>query len=431
MLLERQQQFQPQSAAVQPTPQQLSNLIQVLKNQIAPNILAPVVASGAATNGARVIPPLMAANIPAPDSNSNSEDDSREGEGEQRRRVSRFSDVDPWEKKSSDERRGGSLSPIAQKITDYTLPPPPHNMPDMTRPPPGFDGVAEVECNPEDLIPKLPYFELPAGVMVPLIRLEDYNYKPLDSSEIKLPPMAPPGDRLMQAVEAFYALPSHERPRDGEGWEKLGLYEYFKVKNSARKQKDEEIAEGIREKSRSPSPINIDLLRPPKRKNKRVYRSRSRSPASPAARSRSNSPAAQQPAAQAPPQRPVSESKPPPPRRNSPNPPSRNRRSERERSLSPPSFAGATFTKSATDFIAESNKGHQMLMKMGWTGVGKGLGVTEQGIDAPIAAGDVREKQDQYKGVGAPTNQDPYESFRRNKANSFIHRIRARDNERT
>lgn len=31
------------------------------------------------------------------------------------------------------------------------------------------------------------------------------------------------------------------------------------------------------------------------------------------------------------------------------------------------------------------------------------------------------------QGVGASTQADPYENFRRNKANSFIHRIRSRD----
>jgi calcium homeostasis ER protein len=59
-------------------------------------------------------------------------------------------------------------------------------------------------------------------------------------------------------VEAFYAAPSHERPRDSEGWERLGLYEYFKTKNLARKQKEDDIREGKREKSKSPSPIRRD-----------------------------------------------------------------------------------------------------------------------------------------------------------------------------
>lgn len=56
-----------------------------------------------------------------------------------------------------------------------------------------------------------------------------------------------------------------------EGWEKLGLYEYYKVKNAAKKIKEEELEQGIREKSRSPSPIVIEPVKP-KRINKRSYR---------------------------------------------------------------------------------------------------------------------------------------------------------------
>lgn len=56
-----------------------------------------------------------------------------------------------------------------------------------------------------------------------------------------------------------------------EGWEKLGLYEYYKVKNAAKKIKEEEIEQGIREKSRSISPIIIEPVKP-KRINKRQYR---------------------------------------------------------------------------------------------------------------------------------------------------------------
>lgn len=67
----------------------------------------------------------------------------------------------------------------------------------------------------EDTKPTAPYYELPAGLIVPLIRLEDCSYKPLDPEDIRLPAPAPPSERLLQAIEAFYSLPSHDRPRDG------------------------------------------------------------------------------------------------------------------------------------------------------------------------------------------------------------------------
>lgn len=66
----------------------------------------------------------------------------------------------------------------------------------------------------EPQVPTAPYYDLPAGLIVPLIRLEDYNYKPLDPSDIRLPAPAPQSERLTNALNAFYAAPSHDRPRD-------------------------------------------------------------------------------------------------------------------------------------------------------------------------------------------------------------------------
>lgn len=47
-----------------------------------------------------------------------------------------------------------------------------------------------------------------------MFQLEDDRYRPLEPSTIRLPPPAPPNDRLLAAVDAFYASPNHERPRD-------------------------------------------------------------------------------------------------------------------------------------------------------------------------------------------------------------------------
>ncbi|KOB73344.1 putative mrna binding protein [Operophtera brumata] len=142
-----------------------------------------------------------------------------------------------------------------------------NGLPDLSKPPPGFPPFPDM--NNEDLMPSVPYFELPAGLMVPLVQLEEDRYRPLEPATIRLPPPAPPNDRLLAAVDAFYASPNHERPRDNEGWEKLGLYEYYKAKNVARKMKEEAIAQGFRQKSKSPS-IGVNLNDPYEnfRKNK-------------------------------------------------------------------------------------------------------------------------------------------------------------------
>ncbi|KAL1443350.1 hypothetical protein MTO96_007439, partial [Rhipicephalus appendiculatus] len=73
--------------------------------------------------------------------------------------------------------------------------------------------------------------------------------------------------------------------------------------------------------------------------------------------------------------------------------------------------------------LDESNKGHQLLRKMGWGGAG--LGAAEQGIQDPIHPGDVRDRQDLYKGVGINLH-DPYENFRKSKGQAFINRMKAR-----
>ncbi|XP_039430231.1 calcium homeostasis endoplasmic reticulum protein isoform X2 [Culex pipiens pallens] len=274
--------------------------------------------------------------------------------------------------------------------------------------------------SPQPVQPSIPYFELPAGLMVPLIRLEDFNYHPLEPEEIRLPPPAPPNERLLSAVEAFYAPPSHERPRDGEGWEKLALYEYFKVKNASRKQKEEELESGTRERSRSPTPIDPDWLKATKKPKKRVYRSRSRS------KSREPSPRARSP----PMMRRRSRSRSRSPRRGrnrSPRSPIRRDR----RSLTPPSFGGGGFgSKSSGNPLLMEDKvpqhqqqQHQQqlpMMKMGGGGGGGGMGMSAGPVGGEVWGGHDREGLGSY---GA-RNSDPYESFRKNKGAAFITRMK-------
>lgn len=66
-----------------------------------------------------------------------------------------------------------------------------------------------------------------------------------------------------------------------------------------------------------------------------------------------------------------------------------------------------------------------VLSAVGWSGSG-GLGAKEQGIQDPIKGGDVRDKWDQYKGVGVSLD-DPYENYRRNKSYNFVARMKARE----
>lgn len=67
---------------------------------------------------------------------------------------------------------------------------------------------------PADLRPTLQYYDLPAALIVPLIKLPDCDYKPLNPADLRLPPPQPPSQRLLAALEQFYAPPMHDSPRD-------------------------------------------------------------------------------------------------------------------------------------------------------------------------------------------------------------------------
>jgi calcium homeostasis endoplasmic reticulum protein len=341
------------------------------------------------------------------------------------------------------------------QFQNFNLPPPNFSIPDLSRPPPGFNSSAEnspPQAEPIEEPDPQPFFALPAGLMVPLIRLEDCSYRGLETELIRQPAPTAPTEKLLSAVEAFYSAPSHERPRDTEGWEKLGLYEYFKMKNAVRKQKEEAIMKGERQKSKSPSPIPDSYTKPMKKQRKRVYSSKSPENRSSKSKSRSVTPPESRPVATPSTNRTRSRK-----RSRSPSPtPYRSfnrdtRVDRRKRSVTPPSFMGAT-PKAATEFIDEGNKGHQMLKKLGWKKE-TGLGFNNQGIAEPISGGEIRDRNDLYKvrskssppthailmqihfffylhqGVGMNTN-DPYENFRRNRSTNFIVRMKSKGDDK-
>lgn len=322
-------------------------------------------------------------------------------------------------------------------------------MPDFSRPPPGFPGMGGPPPQPpafdeSTLIPSLPYFDLPAGLMVPLIKLEDSGYKPLDPKKLRLPPPTPPSDRLLAAVDQFYALPSHERPRDPEGWEMLGLYEWSREKTAAIKIKADDIEAGVRQRSPTASPDPYDTYRNAEKKEVEVeqtkvvekqrkrYRSRSRtrskSPEStPERRQRSFSRSPSPTGGYTLPSYLTKRS--PSPEGGGKSPPvSSSRKRKTRRSPSPDSYvgfgqSGSGSNSASNSKLDSSNKGHQMMQKMGWKGCGLGSG--ESGITEPVSGGEVRDKTDKFRGVGH--GADPFEAFRKSKAGSFYTRMKDRD----
>lgn len=132
------------------------------------------------------------------------------------------------------------MQPAPIQVHPPQMPPlnqpfPPNSMSFQMNSPQFFGSVNTNNMPPKEVIPDVPYYDLPAGLMVPLVKLEDFEYKAINPKDIRLPPPAPPSERLLQAVEMFYAAPSHERPRNSDGWEQLGLYEFFKAKSQAQK----------------------------------------------------------------------------------------------------------------------------------------------------------------------------------------------------
>ncbi|XP_046851460.1 calcium homeostasis endoplasmic reticulum protein-like isoform X2 [Xenia sp. Carnegie-2017] len=291
--------------------------------------------------------------------------------------------------------------------------------------------------------PQAMYYELPAGLMVPLINSPDVDYEPLDPKDIRLPPPQPPSDRLLTAVEAFYSPPSHERPRNSDGWEAGALHEFYKtklkfikereirdkvemVKEMAQKLKKQDEKEEEEEKQRprslsksppkakSPSPVRRRSRSSSPARRKSRSRSRSKSPRRRRQPSRSRSRSAQKSRSRS-----GSRS-----RSRSRSPRRRRSRSPRRRSPTPPSFGGPFLQKSLNTRIDESNVGHQLLKKMGWEGAG--LGKSEQGIQDPIKQGEVRDKQDMFKGIGVDIN-DPFDQYRKNMSYTYNRPRRDRD----
>lgn len=82
---------------------------------------------------------------------------------------------------------------------------------DLSKPPPNFGplpppGVAATNLMDKSLAElEVPYYNLPAGLMVPLVKMEQFDYKPLDHKLIKMPAPQPPTEKLLKAVDEFYA----------------------------------------------------------------------------------------------------------------------------------------------------------------------------------------------------------------------------------
>ncbi|EGT42700.1 CBN-TAG-65 protein [Caenorhabditis brenneri] len=56
------------------------------------------------------------------------------------------------------------------------------------------------------------------------------------------------------------------------------------------------------------------------------------------------------------------------------------------------------------------------MAKMGWTS-GRGLGSNEHGIVDPVSGGEIRDRNEQFMGLGRTL--DPYEQFRKQRSGTY------------
>ncbi|PAV58608.1 hypothetical protein WR25_16033 [Diploscapter pachys] len=379
--------------------------------------------------------------------------------------------------------------------------------PKETLPPDGDD----IDGHPFDetqLMPKLPYYDLPAAIMCPLLKMETLTYDTLKPSSMRLPPPVPPSQTLIVAVDQFYrGIKTLDYPRDGNLWERDSLVDFFdrkmrlkqilqeklanenktledlitnkmsendvKLMREDQSQRAKEIINRHRKEnsydrdsrdrsitpesdrgrerdrnrkrddsrtsspkhpaSRSRSPDTPKRYKYSSRRSRSRTRSRSRSRSRTRSRSRGSTRSRSRSPRRSGKRRSRTRS------RSDSRSPKRTRRSrsassspERpmfgdssaastsKRSPTPPraSFgAPISFQLSGQPTVAE-NKGAMLMQKMGWKGTG--LGVKESGISEPITAGEVRDKTDQYRGLG--NQPDQFEAYRKSRSSGYHER---------
>lgn len=273
------------------------------------------------------------------------------------------------------------------------------------------------DIDEKSLIPRVPFFDLPAGVMMGQIKIEDLTYKPIEVDKLRLPPALPPTPRLMMAIDAFYAPTTIDRPRDTQGWEKDGLAEFYERKSRLRKVLEDthcingKTFEDLISNRLSATELEEEREEREEERRKRIDKflrgSRSRSRGRSRSRSRSHS--------RSPRRRRSSSSSSRRSSSRSSSPLSRPQFNRRASPSPPPARFGVPSGPPAP--LGSDNKGALLMAKMGWSG--KGLGAKEHGMQDPVSGGEVRMGDEKFKGLGFKESSDEFSEYRKRTSSQY------------
>lgn len=91
----------------------------------------------------------------------------------------------------------------------------------------------------EGIMPTLPYYLLPAGIMTPLLKQSrEEFYAPLDPTKLRLPLPKRPDERLLKAIDSYY-IEVHRPNKENDGWSKLFLESSERQASDITKTEDE------------------------------------------------------------------------------------------------------------------------------------------------------------------------------------------------
>ena len=249
--------------------------------------------------------------------------------------------------------------------------------------------------------PQQYYYDLPAGLLLNHIKLEDSEFKPIDPAHMRLPSPKPPSKRLLDAVEEFYKLEKANNGEDDSIDEEL-LRDYYREKKKQ-----------IKKRLNGKTTCNMGWVAYRDAHESEQRRSRSSSSSSGSSSSSSSDSSAEKKARRRKRRGSAGSSSSSSSSSSSDDSDDEKIKHKDRRSTSPPGFG--SYPVNVEQQLGDDNIGAQMLKKMGWES-GKGLGAKGTGIVEPIKA-DTTNVKDFKLGIGVAS--DRFEEFRKRKSYTY------------